>query len=289
MEHCPRFPDQQGFFYGPGQHQPSVDVKTRTLKNYIKVAKYLRPKDPVLSNGVLWHTDLHSNNIFVNENDPTEITAIIDWQAVHIAPLFAQARHPTFLEFEGEIPEGYDASAINLPSDFNELNEHDQKAARRLRGAQMLWKLYEIELACQCDDVNRAIRFGEGLLGRLPAFAGNVFSDGELLVEDLLIRLEQEWSKVVEDPTVEPCPIHFTDGDKITHEKHFALWAQGIELMTDFLQKMGGSRGWDGWVNHEQYEAGKTNMEHFRHMFLEHHASTEAERRKWVEVWPFEH
>ena len=57
--------------------------------------------------------------------------------------------------------------------------------------------------------------------------------------------------------------------------------------MTEFLHKMSGYRGWEGWVTHEQYEAGKTNIQRFRHEFLEQHAYTEAERRKWMEVWPF--
>lgn len=88
-------------------------------------------------------------------------------------------------------------------------------------------------------------------------------------------------------PSAEPCPISFTEKDKIAHEEQFALWGNGIQLMTEFLEKVGGYRGWDGWVSHEEYEAGKRCMERRRQEFLECHASTESERQKWIEVWPF--
>nr|POE56568.1 altered inheritance of mitochondria protein 9, mitochondrial [Quercus suber] len=287
LKESSQFPNPQGFYNGPRQYQQSFQMKMQTLQNYEKIAQYLKPKDPILSAPVLWHTDLHWDNIFVDENDPTEITAIIDWQAVHIAPLFAQAQHPTFLEFDGEVPGTFDADAIKLPENFGNLSKEEQQAAKKLRGAQLLWKLYEVELMCQCDDIKRAIRFNQGLLGQLPSLAGNIFSDGELLVQDLLMTLQQEWSQVVDDPVVNPCPLSFTDDDKIAHDDQFLLWTQSIEYMTDFLTRIGGYRGWHGSVSHEQYASGKEHMRHFEEEFISQHSSTEAERTRLLEVWPF--
>lgn len=287
LQRSSQFPDPQGFYNGPGQYQQNSNTKIRILHNFKKVARYLKPEDPLLSKPVLWHTDLHWDNIFVDKDDPTKITGIIDWQAVHIAPLFMQARHPTFLESDGEIPDTFDADAIQLPENFASLSEEEREAAKKLRGAQILWKLYEVELVCQCDDVKRAIRFGKGLLGRLPSLAGNIFSDGELLVEDHLISLQQEWAQIVEDPIAVPCPLSFTDEDKASHDEAFALWTQSIGLMTEFLTGIGGCRGWDGSVSHEQYEAGKEHMRRFKEDFISQHSSTKAERERWLEVWPF--
>ena len=287
LQRSSTFPDPQGFYNGPGQYQQNSKTKIHTLRNYQKVAQYLKPTDPILSQPVLWHTDLHWDNIFVDEKDPTEITAIIDWQAVHIAPLFVQARHPTFLEFVGDIPDTFDVNAIKLPDNFESLTQEEQQAARTLRGAQILWKIYEVELMCQCDDVNRAIRFGQGLIGRLPNLAGNIFSDGELLVEDLLMTLQQEWSQVVDDAAANPCPLSFTDQDKTVHDAQFALWTQSIEHMTEFLTSIGGYRGWDGSVSHEQYNEAKEHMRRFKEDFISRHSSTEGERTRWLKVWPY--
>ncbi|EEP81246.1 predicted protein [Uncinocarpus reesii 1704] len=35
-----------------------------------------------LSRPILWHTDLHLGNIYVADNDPTQIVSIIDWQSI---------------------------------------------------------------------------------------------------------------------------------------------------------------------------------------------------------------
>jgi Phosphotransferase enzyme family len=37
----------------------------------------------------LYHPDLHARNIFVSEEDPSQITAIIDWQSTSIEPVFS--------------------------------------------------------------------------------------------------------------------------------------------------------------------------------------------------------
>ena len=51
----------------------------------------------------LWHTDLHMGNIFVSEQDPSQILSFIDWQLIQIAPTFLQARWPEFVT----PPKGY--------------------------------------------------------------------------------------------------------------------------------------------------------------------------------------
>lgn len=257
MKRCSQFPDPQGFYNGPGAYQQNSETKLRTLENFKKVIKYLRPKHTTLSSPVLWHTDLHSDNIFVDEQDATEITATIDWQAVNIAPLFAQARHPGFLEFDGEKPASPDPSTIRLPDNYDNLDADEKKAAKKLRSAQMLWKLYEVELICQSKDINTAIRFGRTIEGRLHSFVGNVFSDGELLVEDLLIQLQQRWSQVVQDVAAEPCPLSFRDENIAEHERQYAEWEVSIEAMSVLFDMIGGYRGWEGSVSHEQFDAAR--------------------------------
>ncbi|KAG1871459.1 hypothetical protein F4604DRAFT_1769800 [Suillus subluteus] len=42
--------------------------------------------------------DISLENVFVNENDPTEITCVIDWESTTTRPLWACAHLPTFLQ-----------------------------------------------------------------------------------------------------------------------------------------------------------------------------------------------
>ncbi|PGH03335.1 hypothetical protein AJ80_08695 [Polytolypa hystricis UAMH7299] len=95
------FPHPQGIYYGPRQYQPSAQKKLSVLYDYLKVAPYLLPKNRDLCASVMWHSDLHAGNIFVDPNDLVKIVGVIDWQAVHLGPLFFQARTPALLNFDG--------------------------------------------------------------------------------------------------------------------------------------------------------------------------------------------
>jgi hypothetical protein len=90
LDHFPDFPRdrQQGIFNGPRGYQPSKDTKLAVIKDYSRILPCIMPKDDAYTASILWHDDLHSDNIFVNENCPTEITVIIDWQDVHLSRLF---------------------------------------------------------------------------------------------------------------------------------------------------------------------------------------------------------
>lgn len=162
------FPRPQGLFYGPGQYQPTAQRKQEALQNVLKVAKFLSPKDKEISKPALWHPDLHGDNIFVNPDQPTEIISIIDWQAVNLSPLFLQARHPALIEFEGPIPEGL--KRIRLPDNFDDLSPEEQLEAKKLRAAQSLYKLYDIQTMQECPEIAAALNFKIHSLARLRVF-----------------------------------------------------------------------------------------------------------------------
>lgn len=200
------FPRQQGLFCGPGQYQPTAHCKKQTLWNYLKVAKFLSLEDKEISKPVLWHPDLHGNNIFVNPDQPTEIISIIDWQAVNLSPLFLQARHPALIEFDGPIPEGL--QSISLPENFDDLSPEEQLEAKKLRAAQSLYKLYDIQMIRQCPEIAAALQFKVSLPGQITGLSGSLFSDGEPIVQGMLIRLQEEWATHVGSSV--PCPLSFT-------------------------------------------------------------------------------
>ncbi|PWY91337.1 hypothetical protein BO94DRAFT_573791, partial [Aspergillus sclerotioniger CBS 115572] len=207
---------------------------------------------------------LHGDNIFVNPDRPTEILSIIDWQAVNLSPLFLQARHPALVEFEGPIPEG--PGSINLPDNFDELNPEEQLEAKKLRAAQSLYKLYDIQLIQQCPDIAHALRFKYSLAGQITGLAGSIFSDGEPIVQGMLMRLQEEWPSSTGLSI--PCPLSFTAKEKETQREEAEKWATGVELMEKFLHQVGAYRGWDGWVNHDNYEHYKERFDRCREQFL---------------------
>ncbi|KAL8916712.1 MAG: hypothetical protein Q9208_008359 [Pyrenodesmia sp. 3 TL-2023] len=283
------FPMPQGLFYGPGQYRLTPEYKLSVLNDYSKVLKYLLPKDETFRRSILWHSDLHPNNIFVNPDKPTEILGIIDWQSIHLSPFFLQARNPALIDFDGPIPEGLDP--IELPNDFDHMNAEEQKKAKLLRSAQSLYKLYEVQLRRRNKHVLRALQYCETLPCQITGVSGSLFTDGEPMVHGMLIAVERDWSKIVgEGPDGRasvPCPISFSEQDKALQADHEAQWTKGVELMQSVLQYLGAYPGWDGWVNDEGYETMKARLQECLAQFLEHEAKNEEERAAWIAAWPF--
>lgn len=247
------YPGQQGMFSGPNQYRPSKSLKVEVLQDYLKVATQILPNDASLSKPTLWHSDLHSENIFVDPSQPTKILNVIDWQAVNVSPLFLQARHPSLIEFEGPIPEGF--RPITLPDNFDDMSQEAQHQAKNLRAAQSLYKLYEILMLRQCPEIAHALQFRDTLPGQITGLASSIFSDGEPILQGFLIRLQEEWATCVGSSI--PCPLSFTPEIKTQQQRLEASWSEGVELMHEVLTEIGAYQGWDGWVNHNIYPVYK--------------------------------
>ncbi|KAF2755863.1 kinase-like protein [Pseudovirgaria hyperparasitica] len=283
IEKFSRFPNQQGMFNGPNQYRPTKELKIKVLRDYLKVATQILPKDENLSKPVLWHSDLHADNIFVDPSQPTKILNVIDWQAVNVSPLFLQARHPSLIEFEGPIPEGL--KPIELPDDFDKLNEDEQHQAKILRAAQSLYKLYDISMLRQCPDIARALRFRDTLPGQITGIASSIFSDGEPVLQGMLIQLQDEWTTCANSETA--CPLSYTPDDRAHQQRLQESWNEGVELMYESLTQIGAYQGWNGWVNHSNYSLYKERLARHREDFLRRHAYHDEERSQWMRAWPF--
>ena len=255
-----QLPRPLGIVDAPGLYQTSRDSKLSMLNDYLKVASYLLPADRSILPACLWHNDLHSDNIFVNPEKPTEITCLIDWQTANIEPLLMQAAHPSFLDFEGPKPEGF--RAPSLPDDFNDMNEVQQRRAKSLLSQQALFKAYEILSLQKNNKVYHALRHQKTLGYQIIALAGNLLQDGEPLVKGQLMQVQREWQGLpaVRAQDCPTCPLNFTSGDVLAQETEQAKWMQGMELMSQVLELLG---------------------------TVDDLSETEEDRPKWLLAWPF--
>ena len=82
-------------------------------------------------------------------------------------------------------------------------------------------------------------------------------------------------------------PIRIFDADRkwITEEE--ILWQEGTELTRLLCEHLGVYPGWDGLVNHAQYEDVKARVEAGRERFVEDMSETDEERKLWREVFPY--
>jgi hypothetical protein len=279
----------EGLFYGPRQYQPSVQTKLSALTNYLKVAPYVLPEQKITHNSVLWHEDLHTQNLFVDPEKPTRVLGIIDWQSVSASPLFMQVTRPAFLDFNGPIPENL--GKVNLPQNFEMLAPDDRREAKALQQAQTLHNLYMARCYQQNSDVFLAMQQKDSLRHQVTVVPGTILMDYEPYLDHLLRDVEQEWPNIVGlgadgDPLI-PCPLHFSNAEIEQREENEKLWAQGVELMNDFICNAGGFKHWDGRVGNEDYETLKAQLASGIERFLDREARNGEERAAWLKALPF--
>ena len=234
----------------------------------------------------MWHSDLHTDNIFVDPNDPVKIVGIIDWQSVHLSPLFLQARIPALLNFDGPLPESFD---IKLPEDFDSLGPEEQEKPKRLRSMQSLYKLWEAACFKTNHEVYSATQVRKTLVAQITGLIGSVFSDGEPYIQGLLISVQDNWEQLVKDTEYEqtPCPLSYSAEAREMNRIELGRWNHSVELMDHFIQEIGAYGGWDGWVSAADYEVMRSRLRSARDQFIERELRSEEERDRWHHAFPF--
>jgi len=282
---------QQGIFNGPVGFHPTKASKMLVLQDFLRILPHILPGQDAYSASILWHNDLHSDNIFVNKDRPTEITGIIDWQSVHLHPAFLQVQRPALIEFDGTKLNGFEKP--RLPSNFAELGAVEKKAARTLHTAQSIWALYEMRVQKEAPDLLRTLRYSDVLPCQIMALVGSTFDDGEPYVQNLLAKAAepQTWAKLVGDDdrgdAKVPCPLVYSDDERIKHESELAKWEMDVDRKARVIEEVGAYTGWDGAVLPDEYEEVSKRLEGAKERFLDSEAKTAKEREQWVEAWPF--
>ncbi|KAL5395434.1 hypothetical protein PMIN03_013022 [Paraphaeosphaeria minitans] len=282
---------QQGIFNGPRGFHPSKASKMAVIQDYNRILPLIVPKDDTYIASILWHNDLHSDNIFVNENNPTEITGIIDWQGVHLSPAFLHVHYPSLIEYDGAILDGFEKP--KLPSNFAELDPVAKENARNLHTAQSIWGLYQIFIHRQAPGLLRILRYRDTLPCQIMTLIGSIFDDGEAYMQSLLSQLAEPaiWETVVKTNGQEavevPCPLVYSDHELSKQKDELARWERDIERKAQVIKEVGAYTGWDGVVSPEEYSMMSEKLEKAKERFLDAESHTPEEREQWANVWPF--
>lgn len=168
------------------------------------------------------------------------------------------------------------------------MSKDAQLEAKNLRAAQSLIKLYELQSIEHSPKVFDALQFRKTLPGKITGLASSIFSDGEPILQGMLMRLQDEWPALVSESSSVSCPLSYTAEQRAQQQVLEASWSQGVELMAEVVTAIGAQQGWDGWVPHGNYVVFKERLERCREEFLERYAGSEEERRAWMKVWPFQ-
>ncbi|OJJ51154.1 hypothetical protein ASPZODRAFT_327067 [Penicilliopsis zonata CBS 506.65] len=245
------------------QNDPQAHLQL--LEKYLKIAPSLVDIDSSLIRSILWHADLHSSNIFV---DDSHVTAVIDWQGLWAGPLFLQAQPSPLVDYQGSI-------LLKRPDNFNSLDPAEQSQVKRKIFKSTLFQLYLMESERRNPDLARAFHLDHGKTRRLPIeLAGNTWDDDIVSFRAALINVERYWDEL---GIQGDCPYHFTQKELDSH----LVDAEGWNDVADFFDSIEDLVKRDGWTHPDTYEAALKFFSELRKQGLER---MKGEERRSFEI-----
>ncbi|KAL4801743.1 hypothetical protein BDV18DRAFT_167266 [Aspergillus unguis] len=210
-------------FVSHGQNNPTEHILL--LQQYLSVALYLVPQEKDILGLFLWHSDLRTPNIFVN--DTGHITSIINWQSIYAGPLFLEGCYPHLLNYNSDL-------ILELPKNFKQLDENMQTTIKDKVTKSVVLYLYEKYTAERNPLLCRVFQYPNSKTLADP-------------IRFSLIRVQKKWD--VFGHTVR-CPINFSPEEIRQHHEDGEGWNE----MQDFWDTLSDFIGRDGWTLYATYD-----------------------------------
>ncbi|GKZ23147.1 hypothetical protein AbraIFM66951_002084 [Aspergillus brasiliensis] len=280
--------DRGPWLYGPGTYRPSRSKKIAAIQDYLCLLQFLLPTEDTISSAFLWHPDLHTENIFVNPESPSQVVGVIDWQSSEVLPLFDHARQPYFLDYDGPPATGLDPPGF--PGNFDELSPVEKAKAERLYLNISLATLYRKLTYAKNRRLFKAMEFGQTTSFDMMLFAQNLLIDGEALYRARVLELEEEWPCLpgVQASGNPPFPLKYSP-DKVSSIEEDANGAsRSMALMQGVKESLGELWPEKGIVPHGRYDKVRKHLKQVQADLIGRLAHSEAEKLGWKEAWPFD-
>lgn len=236
--------------------------------------------------------DLHIQNVFVNPDDPSEITGFIDWQATELAPLYDHIPEPYVLDYDGPSL----STLLHRPSleEVKALFESDpvsQKKAEQLFAQMSLVALYRRLVQKANQRLFRAMEFRETSAFDLLLFARSLLVDGEATYLALLGEQRDCWSELpaVQAAEYPAFPFHISAEEASTIKADSEGAAMAMDLMKEAQERAGRKYfHMKGLVDHGQFEEAKAALRKTKEEMIKEYAKNDAEVKAWNDAWPFD-
>ncbi|KAJ5367319.1 hypothetical protein N7541_001260 [Penicillium brevicompactum] len=255
------------------EHSITLDMAKKVMPAVANNPELLAQSQPTL-----WHTDLHMGNIFVDEDNPAEVTGFIDWQHASINPLFLQVRWPIFLT----PPEDYQEGMVlpQLPPDYEDMDADDKEIALYNNKKATWAKAYEVASFLNDRPAWRAMQVPSPLKEFFRR--GDTWAEGILPLRETLVELFRSQQDL---GFTESLLLNFNDEQIAAHEKEFEV-CQEWHDMRNFVKKYLDTDD-EGWVSPE-YDF--TEIQSRNKVLFDYYVSKSGLNRTPDEVrglWPF--
>ncbi|RAQ44971.1 hypothetical protein AFGD_008158 [Aspergillus flavus] len=247
---------QTSTFLPRGPHFGSKDEHSRILEAAMDIIPKLA-EHPIVKpycRPTLWHRDLHLGNIYICDQDPTDIVSIIDWQFLSVMPAFMQVQWPYFLS----PPENYETGFIKpeLPSNFDEMDPDEKAFAVAVNDQALHSKCYEAALTENHLPSSFAPTRVHSAMRHLFSSCETMWKDGIIPLRDSLIQISESWRELGLPGS---CPFSITDDDLSKHRLELSRYMDWHKLKS-YTQELLHSDD-DGWVS-PQLDFGKVQERH---------------------------
>lgn len=281
-------PKQTALFCGPALYQPDIEKKLGALAWYQQLVNTnaLIPKDSAIMSPYLWHNDLHSDNIFVDPDNPDKITGIIDRQSCHISPLFNHNPDPAFLNWDN----GLEPETLELAPKpkLSELSPEERATAMREYTTQNIFIAWRKLMHAKNPELYRVIEFRKTPAYGLIFLAHRIFEYGEAHFQSLVVDLKDSWKDLPAVPSDVPFPFDLSDAhiERIKLDCDGAI--AGSELVAEVQEALGDLWPDKGFIEHERYDECKAALDKVKSQILDELAETEEEKDEYRRHWPFD-
>jgi hypothetical protein len=270
-------------YYRSNRNRQLPEDGIALLEKYLDVSSHLvpPPADKSSSANVLWHPDLHLDNIFVDP-DTCQITRIVDWQSAYVAPLFYQSGVPRMCRHPGPVREGW--VVPERPENFESLSEDEQKRIDAELESETIHKYYEAQVYKRAPLHWAVLQQPSIPIIRKPVWlVSGVWENHDLFfLRESLMTLAAHWDEFF--PSI-PCPIAFSTDDIAIQSKEQENINGVGHMLTLFRDQA--VLPVDGMVAPEDYDLARENSRKFKDIFVGL-AKDDDEKELFRNLWPYQ-
>lgn len=243
------------------------------------------PQEPNITKPYLWHSDLHSDSIYVDPDDLGKLTSIIDWQSCHAPSLFNNNPHPVFLKLDGFEPENLDLAPS---SKLSGLSTENRSAAVGEYAVQDVFIEWRTLVHAKTPALYQAVKYCKTAAHKLINLSNRMYEYGEAHFQSLLVDLKDTCGDLPTVTSDAPFPFSFSEEDIERIKQNADAAMAGADLATAAKKGLG-----DLWpekvsVKHEQHDECKAALGNVKGFMLEQLAETDEQREECERHWPFD-
>lgn len=267
----------------------SVQEHLRLLKISREVINDLA-QSPIIqkvAGGTFLHPDLHQRHVFVCEDNPSHITAIIDWDSVCIEPAFRHiddepdivhdplADIPLLNKLLSGVDDNTEQLSEETPEDKAAWEEHKDEV-------DLYQRMFAVVITGFTTKLGEVRALNPTLL-RIFHHCGIPWRNGAAALRQELVELSQQWTDLGLSGS---CKYQPTAEELSQHKEQYEDF-EAVEQLKYFLARFVGCRT-DAWVPADEWESSQKDHMRLFNFYLkcteEPGESDDSYRRK---LWPF--